>query len=152
MIRKIFEILKTNGQTLCSAESITGGKFSSTLISRPGASEIFNGGFICYSPEFKYNVLEVSKEIDIISEEMAIELAKSSLKKTNSDFAISFTGNASPNGIENQEKGLSWMAITDGEESKTLKFYSEKQSRIEIIEDTVEKGIEFIFNFLTEKY
>ncbi len=106
MVKELFNILKQNNLTIASAESITGGAFSSLVVKEAGASEFLKGAFVCYTNEYKYNVLGVSKDIEIVSEQMAIELAESTKEKANSSIAISFTGNSSPNGIEGKLQGL----------------------------------------------
>ncbi len=148
MIKMIFEKMKEDNLTLAAAESITGGRFTAELVSRPGASKVVKGSFVCYTNDFKYDILGVSKDIEIVSEEMAIELAKSAMEKAKSSIGISFTGNASPNGMEDKERGLSWVAVTNGTDTETFEFKSNKLSRIEVIEDTVNFGLEKILNFL----
>lgn len=148
MFDKLFNKLKQENLTISSAESITGGRFSSLLVNIPGASEVLKGAFVCYTNEYKYNVLGVSKDIEIVSEQMAIELAQSARLKANSDIAISFTGNSSSDGIEGKAKGLTWIAVTDGCCTQTFEYTSTKTSREEIILDTAIKGAEIILNFL----
>ncbi len=104
MVKELFELLKKNNLTLVAVESITGGKFSNLLVNEEGASSFFKGSFICYSNKFKYDILKVSKDIDVVSFEMAKQLAFNSRKLMNSNLAISFTGNSSENGIENKKK------------------------------------------------
>ncbi len=148
MIKELFNTLKENNLTISSAESITGGRFSSLLVKEQGASEFLKGAFVCYTNEYKYNVLGVDKDIEIVSEEMAIQLAENARVKANSSIAISFTGNSSPDGIEGKEQGLTWIAITDGKRIETIEYTSTKEDRASIIEDTAEAGIKFILNFL----
>ncbi len=148
MVKKIFELLKQNNLTISSAESITGGRFSNLIVNEPGASEFFKGAFVCYTNEYKYNVLGVSKDIEIVSEEMAIQLAKAAREKANSSIAISFTGNSSANGIENKEKGMAWIAVTNGENFETFQYFSQGSTREEIINDVSANGLVIILNFL----
>ncbi len=151
MIKKLFETLKQNNLTISSAESITGGRFSSLLVNEEGASKVLKGAFVCYTNEYKYNVLGVSKDIEIVSEEMAIELAINARVKANSSISISFTGNSSPDGIEGKEKGMTWIAVTDGTRTETLQFISDEESREKIILDTALKGAEVILEFIGNK-
>ncbi len=152
MVKELFNILKENNLTIASAESITGGRFSSLIVEEAGASEFLKGAFICYTNEYKYDVLGVSKDIEIVSEQMAIELAESARIKADSSIAISFTGNSSPNGIEGKQQGLTWIAITNGNKTETFEYVSEANTRKEIIEDTAINGIKIILNFLGQTY
>ncbi len=150
MFNKLLETLKMYNLTISSAESITGGRFSSLIVEVPGASEFFKGGFVCYTNEYKYNVLGVSKDIDIVSKEMAMELAWAAKEKANSSIAISFTGNSSASGIENKPKGLSFISVTDGRRTEVVEFVSRKENRQEIIEDTAIEGVRIILDFLSK--
>ena len=152
MIKKLFDILQKNNLTLTSAESVTGGKFSSLIISEPGSSLFFKGGFICYSNEYKYNVLKVDKNIEIISFEMATQLSQNSRKIANADISISFTGNSSSNGIENKDKGLTYIGISNKNITNVIKFRSTKKKRNDIISDISIFGVNSILKFIRQNY
>lgn len=49
--------------TLVTAESCTGGLLASTVTHKPGASKMFERGFITYSNESKTELLGVPEEI-----------------------------------------------------------------------------------------
>lgn len=53
LARETFELLVKYDKTITAAESLTAGLFQSTLASFPGASQVFNGGFVAYSMEEK---------------------------------------------------------------------------------------------------
>lgn len=152
MIKELFEILEEKNLTISAAESITGGKFSSLIVSEPGASKIFKGSFICYSNEYKYNVLKVSKDIEIVSYQMAMELAENSREIANSEISISFTGNSSSDGIESKNKGESYVAISSENQMEVIKFQSLKKDRIEIIEETANFGLGLLLRFIRQHY
>ena len=84
------------------AESCTGGLVGASLTEIPGSSDVFNGSAVTYSNEAKKNILGVKEEtlknFGAVSEECAKEMAQGSLKIYNSDFAISITGIAGPDG------------------------------------------------------
>ncbi|BDU67481.1 MAG: damage-inducible protein [Candidatus Tyloplasma litorale] len=150
--KEIIQILSKNNLTFCSAESITGGAFASSFVKIKGISNFFDGSFICYSNKYKYNILKVNKNIEIVSSEMANELSINSRKILGSNISISFTGNASSNGIESKLKGLSYISITNGSFIESTKYISKLNDRTEIINDTVEFGIEFFKKFLLKYY
>ena len=152
MIKKLFNELEKNKLIISSAESVTGGRFASTIIENEGSSKYFKGGFICYSNEFKYNVLNVRKDIEIVSLEMAKDLAINSRIISNSDISISFTGNASLNGIEKKKKGLVYIGISNKNKTSLFKFESSMSQRKEIIEDITNYGIKLIIEFIEKNY
>lgn len=152
MVNELFSKLKDHKLTISSAESITGGTFASTLVKVQGASEYLKGSFVCYTNEYKYNVLEVSKDIEIVSPEMAKELAINSRIKANSSISISFTGNASPKGIEGKQEGLTYIGISNGDITETYEYVSVANSREDIIIDTANEGIKLILKFIENNY
>jgi len=58
----IGNLLKDSKKTLCTAESVTGGKIASTIVSVPGSSVYFNGSIVAYSSKMKQELLHVSSE------------------------------------------------------------------------------------------
>lgn len=88
--------------SLSLAESFTGGQIANALTDIPGASSAFNGSIVCYSEEVKINVLgvpeETIREHTAVSEPVAKAMAIGAAKSLNSDYAISATGYAGPEG------------------------------------------------------
>lgn len=152
MIKKLFKELKKNNLTISSAESITGGRFSSLLVEEEGASNFLKGSFVCYDKEFKYKILNVSKNIEIVSPKMAEELSIKSRKLSESDISISFTGNSSDNGIEGKQKGLVYIGISNNKTTEVTKYISSKNERKEIIDDVASNGVKILFEFIKKNY
>ncbi len=98
---KLVSLLKEKKLIISAAESVTGGKFISTLIEVPGASKIIDRSFIVYSDKAKTEVLGVNPELikafGIVSEEVALEMARRVKQISGSDIAVSTTGEAGPN-------------------------------------------------------
>ena len=86
--------------TIATAESATGGMIASRIVNVANASKILKVSFVTYSDEAKIKYLNVKKEtIDkyqIVSEEVAKEMAIGLQKEANCDVAISITGVAGP--------------------------------------------------------
>lgn len=121
------ELLKSQGISMATAESCTGGFLSHKITSVAGSSEYFLGGVIAYSNQIKISELKVKEKTLIehgaVSEETAIEMAKGVRKKFNSDLSISITGIAGPDGgTEEKPVGTVWMAISFGKEVKTRRI------------------------------
>lgn len=152
MIKELFIELKKHNLTISAAESITGGKFSSLITEEEGASKFLKGSFICYTNEFKHNVLKIPDILEIVSSEMAKQLSIKSRIISNSDISISFTGNSSADGIEGKEKGLVYIAISNNDNIETKEYKSSKDTRIEIINDVAFAGIKFILEFIKKNY
>jgi len=113
----VYNLLKENNLTISMAESCTGGRISMSLTSIPGSSQVYHGGVICYTNKVKQNVLQVPKEIlddyGAVSYEAAKILAENTLKIFNTDMALSITGVAGPDSIENKPVGLIYIGISE---------------------------------------
>ena len=55
----VLKLCRRKGETLATAESLTGGMVAAKLASVPGASDVFKGGIVSYAPEVKFNMLGV---------------------------------------------------------------------------------------------
>lgn len=108
-------LIKDKGLTLGCAESFTGGLFAREITRVPGASKFFKGGVVSYATEEKINVLGVSESTaqlkGVVSKECAQEMALGAKKVLNVDIAVSFTGNAGPDTMENKPCGETYIGI-----------------------------------------
>ena len=113
--------LQKLNKTLSVAESITAGGIANQITQVPGASKVFIGGVIAYSDESKVSQLAISKadikKLTSVSEQVAIEMAKSVRKKFKTDIAISTTGVAGPGKAYGQKAGTVWIGISTQKES-----------------------------------
>ena len=107
--------LKLNSK-IVSAESCTAGLLSASLTEIPGSSAFFEQGYITYSNNSKISVLGVEnktlKKYGAVSEQVAKQMAKGALKRSNSTIAISITGIAGPGGSDYKPEGLVCFAVT----------------------------------------
>jgi nicotinamide-nucleotide amidase len=113
--QSIIENLKSRGETVSVAESLTGGGIGHALTQIPGASEVFIGGIIAYTSDVKVNFLGVPQstidEFTVVSEEVAVAMAHGALSKIGTTWAISTTGIAGPGDYMGIREGTVWIAI-----------------------------------------
>lgn len=99
-MKQLVTTLKKKGLTIGSIESMTGGLFAAAITDVPGASKVFKGSVVSYSPLIKENVVKVKKEtiekFGVVSEEVAYEMARKGKKLLGVDICVSITGNAGP--------------------------------------------------------
>jgi PncC family amidohydrolase len=105
-------------QTVSVAESCTGGLLGAALTERPGSSAYFLGGIQAYANSVKEELLGVSHEtllsFGAVSEEVASEMARGVRRLTGSDWALSTTGIAGPDGgSEEKPVGTVWVSVAD---------------------------------------
>ncbi|MCO6481712.1 MAG: CinA family nicotinamide mononucleotide deamidase-related protein [Flavobacteriales bacterium] len=108
--------LKAAGQTLAVAESCTGGHVSHLITSVPGSSAYFLGGVVSYANEVKRKELDVPeallREHGAVSRPVAERMAEGVRAALGSDWGLSTTGVAGPDGgTPETPVGLVWMAV-----------------------------------------
>lgn len=145
---KIGILLKQKGKTICTAESLTGGKIAATLVSVAGSSAYYKGSVIPYSAETKINLLGVSsktiKKYSVVSKEVALEMAKGAKEKLKTNYAIAVTGNAGPSTDDTDKSvGVVFIAI-----ATDLAIFVEEfnfgKPRGRVIDKTVNKSLELL--------
>lgn len=98
----IQKMLIETKRTISVAESCTGGMVASKLTNTPGSSVCFKQSVVTYSNESKMQLLNVKKEtleqFGAVSQETATEMLNGILSLSKSDYAISITGIAGPDG------------------------------------------------------
>lgn len=94
--------MRALNRTLAVAESCTGGLLSDAFTNIPGASKTFLGGVVCYSNEAKVSQIDVPESIlmqhGAVSPECAIAMAAGVAERLGSDYGLSVTGFAGPEG------------------------------------------------------
>lgn len=109
------DLLSQRGETIASAESMTGGGLSARLASVPGSSEVFLGGVVTYTVGAKNTLLTKDSDVDLsnpVSKEIAQYMAESIRKQLGSTYAVSVTGNAGPTSdVGDQPVGLVFIGI-----------------------------------------
>jgi nicotinamide-nucleotide amidase len=122
----IVESLKSTGETLSIAESLTGGALTSEIVSVPGASHILKGSIVAYSVEIKVHELSVSQDIidkvGVVSEEVALAMADGVKARMNSTWSIASTGVAGPGPHHGIPAGTVWLAIVGPDTRETVKL------------------------------
>ena len=122
---EIVDNLRQRGETISTAESLTAVAVSSALVTISGASDVFVGGTTAYRDEIKVSHLHVDPELidtyTVISEEVAIAMAKGAIASFGTTWAIGTTGVAGPNPLDGFPVGVVWVAI-EGPISHTIEL------------------------------
>jgi nicotinamide-nucleotide amidase len=105
---------------LALAESCTGGLLAKRLTDRAGSSAFFTEGLVTYSNEAKERLLGVPHELLVqhgaVSEPVAKAMAEGVRKTARTDYGLSVTGVAGPDGgTEEKPVGLVFVGISDAE-------------------------------------
>jgi len=121
------KLLTERGLTVSLAESCTGGLIAERLTDVPGSSKYFLEGAVTYSNGAKISRLGVKSEtldrFGAVSAETAEEMAVGMRERAQTDFAVSITGIAGPDGgSEEKPVGTVFIALADAEGVRSMKF------------------------------
>ena len=98
----VLDLCRTQGLTLATAESCTGGMVAERLTGVAGASDVFKGGVVAYADEVKQAELDVPAEVlsrhGAVSAETAAAMVAGVRERLQADVAVSVTGIAGPRG------------------------------------------------------
>ena len=151
----IGNLLKNSEKTLCTAESVTGGKIASTLVSVPGSSAYFKGSIVAYSSKMKQELLDVSSEtIDkysVVSPNVVREMAISAREKMKSDYAIAVSGNAGPTSDNTSTAvGVVFIAIAS-DKGVVVEEFNFGHPREKVINRSVNKSLQMLQQQILKK-
>lgn len=136
LARETFELLVKYDKTITAAESLTAGLFQSTLASFPGASQVFNGGFVAYSMEEKAKMLglplEELKSHGVVSAYTAEGMAEQARLLTGADIGVSLTGVAGPDMLEEQPAGTVFIGLATQNKVESIKVLISGRSRLDV--------------------
>ena len=111
VVRRCIEL----GVTIATAESLTGGLLASRIAEVPGCSACFRGGVIAYATPLKASILGVPAALldHVVSEAVAVEMARGACRVMGSDLGVGTTGVAGPDWLDGQPPGTVWIAVHD---------------------------------------
>ena len=139
--------LKKYNMKLTTAESCTGGLLAGTFLNVPGASLVYEEGYITYANKSKRKLLGVKKktlkEHGAVSKQTAKQMAKGAAKAAGADVAVSVTGIAGPDGgTAEKPVGLVYIGCYVNQKVKVRKCMF-CGNREEIRRQSVQAALEF---------
>ena len=126
-IKSVINKIKQQGLTLSLAESCTGGKVASTIVSFEGVSDFFLGGVVSYSINSKITILNIDgdkiKNYGVVSSEIAKEMSIGAKKLFKSDISVAVTGNVGLNSADDKSSvGKVFVAINFNNKAEAWEF------------------------------
>ena len=102
LARLVIDDARGRSLRIVTAESCTGGLVAGALCAVPGASDVFERGFVAYSNRAKQEQLGVSgdliADLGAVSEPIARMMAEGAVENSHAHVAIAITGVAGPGG------------------------------------------------------
>jgi nicotinamide-nucleotide amidase len=124
------DLLRARHASLSVAESATAGLLGGRITNVPQSSDYFLGGFLAYSDAMKTKLLGVPAEMlaehTAVSEPVAKAMAEGARQRTGSDYALSITGFAGPDGAQ---VGLVFIGLATprGAEARRVQFPGDRE-------------------------
>ena len=114
----VVRVLRERGLHAATAESCTGGMVAERLTNVPGASEVFDYGFVTYSEAAKQKLLGVDaaliKRWNVVSGPVAVAMAFGAAQASGAELAVGITGIAGPGGaLPGKPVGTVYLAGAD---------------------------------------
>ena len=109
--------LNRRGETLASAESLTGGMVGQLLTDVPGASTSYLGGVISYATRLKATLAGVDaatlSDLGPVAGRTAAEMARGVAQRCDADWGVSTTGVAGPEAQDIHPVGQVFVAVSN---------------------------------------
>jgi len=104
------------GQTMATAESLTGGLVAATVVDVPGSSKVLRGGLVVYATDLKHALAGVDADLlaseGPVSSAVAVELARGARSRCGADWGVSTTGVAGPDSQHGVPVGTVFVAVS----------------------------------------
>jgi nicotinamide-nucleotide amidase len=146
-------LLIERGETISSAESLTGGLVAAALTSVPGASATFRGGVVAYATDLKAAVLGVPDDLlerhGAVHPAVAEAMAEGARARMSTTVGIATTGVAGPDPAEGKPPGTVFVAVA-GPGGTVSRELSLEGDRAAIRRVTVESILELLVGCLRE--
>lgn len=127
-LTELIGALKSKGQTVATAESLTGGLVVALLTSVPGSSAVVRGGLVVYATPLKHELAGVDAallaEHGPVHPDVATQLADGARTVCGSTWGIGLTGVAGPDPQDGIEPGVVHIGVSgpDVAEVRTIGY------------------------------
>lgn len=112
---QLVHVLTAAGQSVGTAESLTGGRLCAALVDVPGASAVVRGGIVAYAADVKVAVLGVPADVvdrhGAVAAVTARTMAERARILLGADWGVATTGAAGPTGSEGQPPGRAHIGV-----------------------------------------
>ncbi|HQY99084.1 MAG TPA: CinA family protein [Propionicimonas sp.] len=147
---RLVAALAVRGQTLATAESLTGGLVGAAITSVPGASAVYLGGVISYATPMKTVLAGVSPDVlaahGPVAGATAIAMAAGVRERTGADWALATTGVAGPDPQDGHAPGEVWLGVAGPDGLASSRHLHLSGGRDAIRAAAVAAALEFLCN------
>ncbi len=144
--------LTARGETLATAESLTGGLLAATIVDVPGASAVYRGGFVAYATDLKASLVGVPADLlaarGAVDADVAAALALGATERCGATWGLGTTGVAGPDPQDGQPPGTVYVALA-GPAGRSVRRLTVPGDRPEIRRATVRAALDLLSEALS---
>jgi nicotinamide-nucleotide amidase len=149
------ELLRRRGQTVATAESLTGGLLGGALTTMPGSSATFRGGVVAYAVELKASLLGVPDELltrlGPVHPDTAAAMAVGARDHLGGTYGLATTGVAGPEPHGDQPVGTVDLACAGPEPAgPVVRRHQLSGDRTQIRQQAVRAALELLCDVLED--
>jgi nicotinamide-nucleotide amidase len=145
--------LVDRGETLATAESLTGGLIAATIVEIPGVSAVYRGGLVVYATDLKNRLAGVPQDLlderGPVDPEVALALAAGARERCGADWGLATTGVAGPDPQDGKPVGLVYVSVA-GPSGAVVRELKLGGNRAEIRSESVTSVLRLLANRLDE--
>ena len=149
---QIVSVLEERGQTLATAESLTGGLLGAAITAVPGASAVYRGGVTAYATELKAVLLGVPADLlarhGPVHPDVAAAMAAGARDRLGAAWGLATTGVAGPDPVDGFPPGTVHIAASAG--SPTTRSLALAGGRDQVRRETVDQALMLLLELLRE--
>ncbi|MFD9739244.1 CinA family protein [Umezawaea sp. NPDC059074] len=113
----VVALLRSRGETVAAAESLTAGLVTAALTSVPGASAVVRGGLVVYATDLKHALAGVDEALlaahGAVHPEVARQLAVGARTRCGATWGLGLTGVAGPDPQDGVAPGTVHVAVSN---------------------------------------
>lgn len=147
-------LLIERGQTVGTAESLTGGLVAAALTTVPGSSAAFRGGIVAYAADLKESQLAVPaavlNQVGTVHRDVALAMAAGVRRRLDVAVGVATTGVAGPDPSDGQPVGTVHVAVDAGAGPAAHRQLRLVGDRGQIRDETVRQVLALLVSALTE--
>ena len=116
IVADLVDRLAARGETVATAESLTGGLLAATIVDVPGASAVFRGGLVVYATDLKATLAGVPADLleerGPVDQDVAAALADGARDRCGATWGMATTGVAGPTPQDGIAVGTVMVAVS----------------------------------------
>jgi nicotinamide-nucleotide amidase len=149
----VIAALRVRGETIATAESLTGGLVCGALTCVPGSSEVVRGGLVVYATELKHELAGVDpvllEEHGAVHPDVAAQLALGARLRCRATWGLGLTGVAGPDPQDGVEPGTVHVALS-GDAADSMRTITAKGDRYAVRAAAVSAALDLLTTQLAE--